>query len=238
VEIYGVEGIPEEDQKKWEAQKLGKDEPPEKRSRDDYSQPMLPPLPPQPGFMPGPNTMPQVPMGMPGMPMQMMMPGYGVSQMMSGMPQRQMLNSVAPMMPSSVPVTAMGSSPQMMGMGAPTFPAYSAPINTDGVAAGSGAGSSSMAKPKGFSTMSQGTGTKIMHPDEDCSLEERRASLPRYSKVNLYAGSIGPPGPMSSAPPVMGMSGSYPLMGQPSGYGHMPTGPGPVPPFPYRGRAP
>lgn len=101
--------------------------------------------------------------------------GY-VPPMMPGIPPRPMANSI--------PITSpMGTSPQVwlllffkfifdgsffqvMGMTGPTFPAYSASVNSDSSTAGTS--SSTATKPK--LSLSQGTGTKIMHPDDDCSL--------------------------------------------------------------------
>jgi len=167
--------------------------------------------------------------------------------MAPGMPPRPMMPPVPAMQGASATTTTMtpGVPPQsMMGMGAPTFPAYSAPINGE-TSATSSTASSALNKSKTFSLMSQGTGTKIVHPDEDCSLEERRASLTKYvGKPNLHpAGStVGPSRPMTSAPPVMPMPSPYPLMRPPTGYTPvtpMPAAPGgPMTSYPYRPRLP
>ncbi|XP_061080281.1 BUB3-interacting and GLEBS motif-containing protein ZNF207-like isoform X1 [Conger conger] len=128
----------------------------------------------------------------------------------------------------------------------PTFPAYS-----QSVAAATS--SSTVSKPPAAVTSKPATLTslsatsKLIHPDEDISLEERRAQLPRYQRNIPRTGPAhmaAPPGaPMGTMmPPQQPMHGQYgaPPQGMP---GYMPAG---MPPYgqgppmvpPYQGGPP
>ncbi|XP_029912954.1 BUB3-interacting and GLEBS motif-containing protein ZNF207 isoform X2 [Myripristis murdjan] len=122
----------------------------------------------------------------------------------------------------------------------PTFPAYTQA--TASVASPS-AGSSTVSKPPSTVTSKPATLTtssatsKLIHPDEDISLEELRAQLPRYQRniprqgqATVSAPPVGPLGGMM-APQQPGMR--HPVPGQ---YGGPPQGmpgymPGGMPPY-------
>ncbi|XP_037649530.1 BUB3-interacting and GLEBS motif-containing protein ZNF207-like isoform X2 [Sebastes umbrosus] len=126
----------------------------------------------------------------------------------------------------------------------PTFPAYT---QATGAVASPNAGSSTVSKPPSTVTSKPATLTtssatsKLIHPDEDISLEELRAQLPRYQRgipcqgpTAAAAPSVGPVGGMM-APQQPGMR--HPIPGQ---YGGPPQGmpgymPGGMPPY---GQAP
>lgn len=126
----------------------------------------------------------------------------------------------------------------------PTFPAYT---QATAAVASPNAGSSTVSKPPSTVTSKPATLTtssatsKLIHPDEDISLEELRAQLPRYQcsiprqgQATASAPSVGPVGGMMS-PQQPGMR--HPIPGQ---YGGPPQGmpgymPGGMPPY---GQAP
>ncbi|KAM7386751.1 hypothetical protein PAMA_009395 [Pampus argenteus] len=121
----------------------------------------------------------------------------------------------------------------------PTFPAY-----TQATAAmtSPNTGSSTVSKPPSTVTSKPATLTtssatsKLIHPDEDISLEELRAQLPRYQRSIPCQGQATASAP--SVSPVGGMMapqqpGRHPLPGQ---YGGLPQGmpgymPGGMPPY-------
>ncbi|XP_053193967.1 BUB3-interacting and GLEBS motif-containing protein ZNF207-like isoform X1 [Scomber japonicus] len=126
----------------------------------------------------------------------------------------------------------------------PTFPAYT---QATAAMASPNAGSSTVSKPPSTVTSKPATLTtssatsKLIHPDEDISLEELRAQLPRYQRsiprqgqATASATSVGPVGGIM-APQQPGMM--HPVPGQ---YGGPPQGmpgymPGGMPPY---GQAP
>ncbi|XP_068574834.1 BUB3-interacting and GLEBS motif-containing protein ZNF207-like isoform X2 [Cebidichthys violaceus] len=126
----------------------------------------------------------------------------------------------------------------------PTFPAYT---QASVAVASPNAGSSTLSKPPSTVTSKPATLTtssatsKLIHPDEDLSLEELRSQLPRYQRgaprqgqTSAAAPSVGPVGGMM-APQQSGMR--HPIPGQ---YGGPPQGipgymPGGMPPY---GQAP
>ncbi|XP_019117422.2 BUB3-interacting and GLEBS motif-containing protein ZNF207 isoform X2 [Larimichthys crocea] len=126
----------------------------------------------------------------------------------------------------------------------PTFPAYT---QATVAVASPNAGSSTVSKPPSTVTSKPATLTtssatsKLIHPDEDISLEELRAQLPRYQRsihrqgqTTAAAPSVGPVGSMMT-PQQPGMR--HPIPGQ---YGGPPQGmpgymPGGMPPY---GQAP
>jgi hypothetical protein len=192
VEVYGMEGIPEEDMIAHEISKNG-GEPSSKVLKHDI--PIPPPMMPM-GMPPmGMHPMHQMhmnmrgmmpPMGMrppPGFPMPPMMPPMG----MGGRPNIPM--PPMPQPPSAAPsfsnhgsdAEEPSSSGQGTGPAHVTFPAYSAPLpdpNEQNNAPGSHVPPVA-AVPIVPAT---GTGTKIMHPDSDISLEELRSMLPKYQQ--------------------------------------------------------
>uniref|UniRef100_A0A8C2HBQ7 Zinc finger protein 207, b n=1 Tax=Cyprinus carpio TaxID=7962 RepID=A0A8C2HBQ7_CYPCA len=153
--------------------------------------PMLTGVPP---MIPGmPPVMPGMPPGM--MPMGgMMPPGPAMPPMMPGMPPGQL----------SGPSSTTSDSPKV------TFPAYTQPFSTSPVAASS----STVAKPPATVTSKPATLTtlsatsKLMHPDEDISLEERRAQLPRYQRLIPRPGQTA--AVAASAPPSGAVGGMIP----------------------------
>uniref|UniRef100_A0A9J8AM19 Zinc finger protein 207, b n=2 Tax=Cyprinus carpio TaxID=7962 RepID=A0A9J8AM19_CYPCA len=153
--------------------------------------PMLTGVPP---MIPGmPPVMPGMPPGM--MPMGgMMPPGPAMPPMMPGMPPGQL----------SGPSSTTSDSPKV------TFPAYTQPSSTPPVAASS----STVAKPPATVTSKPATLTtlsatsKLMHPDEDISLEERRAQLPRYQRLIPRPGQTA--AVAASAPPSGAVGGMIP----------------------------
>jgi len=78
---------------------------------------------------------------------------------------------------------------------------------------------------------SSGLSIQLVHPDEDISLEERRASLPKYRNVSGASASAGimsgMPRPHLSAPIGMqgSMSGMGPTSSMPPGGGRGPSAP-------------
>ena len=127
-------------------------------------------------------------------------------------PQSQVKTTSAPVGPDFKP-TGPGAPPQSSGASMPprpTFPAYSQPPSTTSSAptkpSTSIAGAPTIKKPESSSGMS----IKLVHPDEDISLEERRAGMPKYK--NIGPGRMSAPpvsahqsNPTSMAPPPMGM---------------------------------
>ncbi|XP_028674699.1 BUB3-interacting and GLEBS motif-containing protein ZNF207b isoform X1 [Erpetoichthys calabaricus] len=132
----------------------------------------------------------------------------------------------------------------------PTFPAY-----TQSTASTTNATNSTVTKPSATVTSKPATLTtasatsKLIHPDEDISLEERRAQLPKYQRnlprqgqQSISAPPVGPMGsmipPQQGMPPQQpGIRHSMPPHGQ---YGGPPQGmpgymPGGMPPY---GQAP
>ncbi|XP_061086678.1 BUB3-interacting and GLEBS motif-containing protein ZNF207b isoform X3 [Conger conger] len=124
-----------------------------------------------------------------------------------------------------------------------TFPAY-----TQATASTTNPSSSTVSKPPATVTSKPPTLTttsatsKLIHPDEDISLEERRAQLPRYQRniprpgqAHMAVPPVGPMGammpPQQGMPPQPGMR--HPMHGQ---YGGPPQGmpgymPGGMPPY-------
>uniref|UniRef100_W5N8H1 Zinc finger protein 207, b n=1 Tax=Lepisosteus oculatus TaxID=7918 RepID=W5N8H1_LEPOC len=126
----------------------------------------------------------------------------------------------------------------------PTFPAY-----TQSTASTTNASNSTVSKPPATVTSKPATLTttsatsKLIHPDEDISLEERRAQLPKYQRniprpgqAHMGAPPVGPMGGM--IPPQQGMAPQQPGMRHPmhGQYGAPPQGmpgymPGGMPPY-------
>jgi len=182
IEIYGMEGIPEQDLKDHERQKGGAD--------DDDEGPMSKMVKTEvPGGVPGMQRpagfavagSPWTTAGMPGV--------AGPSPVIySGQPTGP--NGAArPLFPSAAATTSSGKS---------TFPAY---------------GDSSDKKPALIATTS--ATTRIIHPPEDISLEERRASMPKYSithhsSANSHSVAAATGVPIVSVAPVTSLQMALP----------------------------
>ncbi|KAF4080307.1 hypothetical protein AMELA_G00168900 [Ameiurus melas] len=126
-----------------------------------------------------------------------------------------------------------------------TFPAYTQPpsSSSSSTSSSSVSASSTAAKPnppaasvKPAALSSSSATSKLMHPDEDISLEERRAQLPRYQRLipprpGLNVAAAAPP----AAPVVVGsLPPQQPLIRHPmhSQYGAPPQGmPGYMPAY-------
>uniref|UniRef100_A0A9J8D3M2 Zinc finger protein 207, a n=1 Tax=Cyprinus carpio carpio TaxID=630221 RepID=A0A9J8D3M2_CYPCA len=213
--------------------------------------PMMPGVPPMmPGMLP---VMPRMPPGM--MPMSgMMPPTHGMPPMMPGMPPVELLNVSDLLLGLILQVqqagsgVAVSSSAPPSAAPKPTFPAYTqssatAAANTSSTVAKPGTPVTS--KPATLTTTS--ATSKLIHPDEDISLEELRAQLPRYQCKIPSAGQAhvtSPPvAPMGGVlPPQQGIPAQQPGVRHPmqGPYGALPQGvpgyvPGGMPPY---GQAP
>ncbi|KAL6110187.1 BUB3-interacting and GLEBS motif-containing protein ZNF207b isoform X1 [Pungitius pungitius] len=146
-----------------------------------------------------------------------------------------------------------------------TFPAYTQPsVSSSSSASSSNPSSSTVAKPPATVATKPATLTttsatsKLIHPDEDISLEELRAQLPRYQRLTPRPGQVHVAAPPVAAvgsimPPQQGMLPQQPGMRHPmhGQYGAPPQGipsymPGGMPPYgqgppmvpPYQGGPP
>uniref|UniRef100_A0A8B9H0L4 C2H2-type domain-containing protein n=1 Tax=Astyanax mexicanus TaxID=7994 RepID=A0A8B9H0L4_ASTMX len=166
--------------------------------------PMMPGVPP---MMPGmPPVIPGMPPGM--MPMGgMMPPGPGMPPMIPGMPPGKAQQGVSG--------AAAGPSASSSAAPKATFPAYSQPI------APAASAGSTVAKPatpvtsKPATVATTSATSKLIHPDEDISLEELRAQLPRYQckipstgQAHISAPPVGPMGGVM--PPQQGITSQQP----------------------------
>ncbi|XP_065346707.1 BUB3-interacting and GLEBS motif-containing protein ZNF207 isoform X2 [Cloeon dipterum] len=209
IEIYGMEGIPEVDLKEHEKQRAGgmrpqspdsgdEDEPAAKKAKDNLTGGVMQGTTttngPQMMALPG---MPQMATGMPGAPM-MMHPMMGATQFMMGPmasmmgnPQMQQAQN-KPLFPAAAAAVSTSSSATLVGADfkpistsagptnhmKPAFPAYgsSTPSGSD-----TPTGSAASTTPKTPALINTTSATsRIMHPPEDISLEERRAMMSRY----------------------------------------------------------
>lgn len=236
IEIYGMEGIPEEDLREHEKRLAGKDK------DDSDTTPVTPtatatpnvgvppPMPPM-GMMAAPPMMPMaftgLPFGVPPMPLPMM-PVQMMAQLRPPMP----MMPPVPVNPSAV----LQSNPVISAApttSKPLFPSGTVDANGDPHAAmnnsASGlnnfSGSSMTNRPK-IEPIAGAAGTaKIIHPDEDISLEEFRASLPKYKQMmmpqqiqmppmpaGLSMPNFVPPPPMPGLPPFMVPPAGFPQM--------------------------
>uniref|UniRef100_A0A3B5AA92 BUB3-interacting and GLEBS motif-containing protein ZNF207-like n=1 Tax=Stegastes partitus TaxID=144197 RepID=A0A3B5AA92_9TELE len=218
--------------------------------------PMMPGMPPvMPGMPPG-----MIPMG--GM-MPPMMPGVPPGSALQHTVSEQTYHTACPVKFTRLPAESDSrcflsppqSQPTVSGSPhtppstssdplKPTFPAYT---QASAAVSSPSAGSSTVSKPPSTVTSKPATLTtssatsKLIHPDEDVSLEELRAQLPRYQcsiprqgQPTAAAPSAGPVGGIM-APQQHGMR--HPIPGQ---YGGPPQGlpgfmPGRMPPY---GQAP
>lgn len=267
IEIYGMEGIPEEDVKAHERNKNKKAEIADGAESDEESSnpptstmaqppmmntmgamaqpgmsygppPMGPPMgaPPMMGGMPNPMMGNHMPGPMMGNPMggmggmnPMGMGGPMNPQMRPGMPPMGNMNPMSrpPMMGPNrplFPAAAQSAASSTMGSGGPTFPAAASVMSNTSMAGGSSTsatitGAATIKKPESTS----GLTSKLIHPDEDISLEEIRANMPQYQKA-----MVGQPVEASSTGQMMGQAnnmqagmsmGGMPNMGMNVGMG-------------------
>ncbi|XP_054634821.1 BUB3-interacting and GLEBS motif-containing protein ZNF207b isoform X1 [Dunckerocampus dactyliophorus] len=173
-------------------------------------------------------------------------------------PQAQQSASGAPA--SNSLSTAASSDPPKA-----TFPAYTQPsVSSSSSTSSSNPSSSTVAKPPATVTTKAATLTtssatsKLIHPDEDISLEELRAQLPRYQRLLARTGQAHAAAPSVAAvggmmAPQQGLPPQQPGMRHPmhGQYGAPPQGmpsymPGGMPPYgqgpplvpPYQGGPP
>lgn len=199
IEIYGMEGIPDADLRLHEKNKG----PPEvAMTYPEAPQAPVVPAVPKPTLPPPPTTLPGAPNIMPPMGFIQPPPQVGPYGMMPPMPPMPPFgvahNSQYPMPP--IPgVPFHGAGPNPMHSGAISTTASAAPIPPKplfpSVAGNSGAtNASSNAAPSSSSSSTHGTivtitaTSRIVHPEEDLSLEELRIRLPKYKHLNLDAG--------------------------------------------------
>nr|KAI8766689.1 BUB3-interacting and GLEBS motif-containing protein ZNF207-like isoform X1 [Biomphalaria glabrata] len=273
IEIYGMEGIPEEDVKAHEKNKNKKlaETNSELDSGDDSNSnpptsmsatPMMNGMPmasiPQPmpfapgmpsmpnpmmpgpmggpmmnpmGGMPGPmmggpmgGMAPMGPMGMGGPMMRPGMNNMGPMNNMNGMNMQRppMPNPNRPLFPAAAQSSTSASS-SSMGTVRPTFPAAATVVSGSSNSA-TITGAPTIKKPESTS----GLTSKLVHPDEDISLEELRANMPKYLKSvpmadsniagspiagsPLASGGPMPPGPMGGMNMGMNMGMGGPNM--------------------------
>ncbi|XP_068251226.1 BUB3-interacting and GLEBS motif-containing protein ZNF207-like isoform X5 [Palaemon carinicauda] len=231
IEIYGMEGIPEEDLKDHERQRAGRVGGGNKRQDDDddedsqsslpgQSNPPPPSMPPQgpPGPM-GPMmgpTGPMMPMMGPMGPMSHMPPFMGGPGMMGPMgpmgplppPGGPPVSSAPgatpapnkPLFPSAAQHTTTANN--QIGPVKPAFPAYSQANgqSTPNVMASGGGGGVHQEKlepkkPALITTVS--ANSRIIHPEEDISLEERRMKMARYTQASAAAAAMAMSGMVS-----------------------------------------
>uniref|UniRef100_A0A8D8UY74 BUB3-interacting and GLEBS motif-containing protein ZNF207 n=1 Tax=Cacopsylla melanoneura TaxID=428564 RepID=A0A8D8UY74_9HEMI len=180
IEIYGMEGIPEEDAKEHERQMQGnknrgnRSQSPESDDEPPHKKKPPAPGPPQGGMMPGggPGGM-MFPMGMAPPYMGGPMPP-GMMPPMGGPPGGKPLFPSAANMSNAAHSSTSGPT---IGPVKPTFPAYS-----------NGAGEHKIAL---INTVS--ASCKIVHPPEDVSLEEHRARNEKYKRKQQTPVQRGPP---------------------------------------------
>jgi hypothetical protein len=185
IEIYGMEGIPEQDLKDHERQKGG--------AEDDEDGPMAKMVKTE-----GPSGT-----GVPGMPGAAgVRPGFAVA----GSPWTTAGTSMpgvagpSPVIYSGQPTGPNGAArplfPSAAASGKSTFPAY---------------GDSSDKKPALIATTS--ATTRIIHPPEDISLEERRAGMPKYMhhQTNTSAASVAAAAGVPIMSPQVSVPSSVPL---------------------------
>ncbi|XP_076337324.1 BUB3-interacting and GLEBS motif-containing protein ZNF207-like isoform X2 [Tachypleus tridentatus] len=294
IEIYGMEGIPDEDVKEHERQKQagelivsddGNDSDSSRTPNIGFNQPAVA-LPTVPHMMRGPMQyvpggpmmgpmhpmgmgpmgpmgmggpfmgprMPHTAMGMPPLHSTNIGPRQPHSSMMNGAPPpistqvitKPLFPSVAQASTSSPVVSDFKPMSFPSTSVKPTFPAYSSSV---AVASSSEAAATSTVsvsiKPSVDSPLSTETSnsctitttsatSKIIHPEEDISLEEIRSKLPKYQTFRPPT-SPHPP-QVSSATPVSRNLGMMPhqepMMAGPGSFNPVgPIPPGPIPPM-------
>jgi hypothetical protein len=214
IEIYGMEGIPDEDVKAHAKQKLGNESPdgePESKKSKLPTQLAPPPLPafglpmgnPAMGFFPPHNPfLPVHPFGPPGfhhMPVASVLP-------------HSMQGQAIPPPPPPAPVASVPTPTVISAPPKPTFPAYSHGLIVGNVP--------KVPKP---TAGPQGIKVVLKHPEEDISLEERRANMPNYKK---YLIGVPPPPPVPHIPAGGGFSSQGMSESIPPPPGSIPAPPG------------
>uniref|UniRef100_A0A8D3DRA1 Zinc finger protein 207 n=1 Tax=Scophthalmus maximus TaxID=52904 RepID=A0A8D3DRA1_SCOMX len=238
--------------------------------------PMMPGVPPMmhgmppsmhgmpPGMMPMGGMMPPMMPGMPGIPPGEFRPhirNTDAQLSVTCIVFAQAQQSVSGVAASNAHSAAASSDPPKA-----TFPAYTQPSvsSSSSTSASSNPSSSTVAKPPATVASKPATLTttsatsKLIHPDEDISLEEMKAQLPRYQRLIPRTGQAHPAAPSVAAvgsimPPQQGMPPQQPGMRHPmhAQYGAPPQGmpsymPGGMPPYgqgppmvpPYQGGPP
>lgn len=212
IEIYGMEGIPEDDLKDHERQRAGRIGGGNRRQEDDddedsqsslpgQSNPPPPNMPPQgpPGPM-GPMmgpTGPMMPMMGPMGPMGHMPPFMGGPGMMGPMgpmgplppPGGPPVSSAPgatqapnkPLFPSAAQNTTTANN--QIGPMKPAFPAYSQANGQASTMHMSSGGHQEKMEKKPALITTVSANSRIIHPEEDISLEEKRAGMPRYQQA-------------------------------------------------------
>ncbi|KAK4474646.1 hypothetical protein MN116_001780 [Schistosoma mekongi] len=193
IDIYGMSGIPEVDMIEHERQKFGledDDEPPEKMAKEDESISFYPPPPIHPA-LPFMHSLcpPVAPFGHLGL---------------HGVPLPTHINSVPyvppppPPPPPAAPAPPQPSAPSddksPETTPKATFPAYSSPSSN------TKANVSKVPKP---TSGANGVIIELVHPDDDLSLEELRAELPRYKRIVESAAQKLVPPPIIPVTPGM-----------------------------------
>ncbi|CAM9401928.1 BUB3-interacting and GLEBS motif-containing protein ZNF207 isoform X1 [Lampetra fluviatilis] len=179
----------------------------------------------------------------------------------SASPSKSLPTASQPTTTSSAPVGTDfkplgGISPSTAGSPRPTFPAYSqqqhhAAPSTAGASTSAHAGEAACKAPtlaasKPAALNVNSATCRLIHPDEDISLEEKRAQIPKYQcKVPMYgqtgmgnmAGMPGmrppgpPQGPYGPGPQGMPRYPHHPGGMAPYGQGHPPPGPHRMQPY-------
>ncbi|CAF0761312.1 unnamed protein product [Rotaria sordida] len=208
IEIYGMEGIPEEDLRQHEKRLAGKDKD-EPDNTDTIKVPPIVGMPPMPplGVMTPPPMMPMTFTGIP----------YGITPMSLSMMPVPMMTQLRPPIPV-VPTTAgnsatlLPSNPIISSGPPPTKPLFpSGTTNANNDVNSSSNITTMVSAATAISNLSATTSgslpgnkpkiepiagaAKIIHPDEDISLEEFRASLPKYKQIMMPQQIQMPPMP-------------------------------------------
>ncbi|PAA61679.1 hypothetical protein BOX15_Mlig005122g1 [Macrostomum lignano] len=227
IEIYGMQGVPEEDQEARRLMKRGQDpeaeqqQPPEKKKKQPQDQaawlppniPMPPPglpFPPPPVAMPFGSSMPPPPPPPPPPPLLQPFSAPTTVQHPHFPPPPRPLVPSAAVPSSSVASSSVHKQPNLgLTSDLSTYPRVAKPW-ASGANAAAAAG---------------GLQAKLIHPDEDISLEERRACLGQFKLASGAAKKTGSGGqqPVVAAvstssslsrppPPLMPPAAPPPLM--------------------------
>uniref|UniRef100_A0A3Q0R7F8 Zinc finger protein 207, b n=1 Tax=Amphilophus citrinellus TaxID=61819 RepID=A0A3Q0R7F8_AMPCI len=286
LEIYGMEGIPEKDmqerrrtleQKSQESQKKKSNNQDDSDESDDdeagpsvqqvaavqpqagYGAPMA-----QPGIPPVAGAPVIPPAGYQGKPFVINLRSWDSTTPVKGAVYLYCVFAQAQQTVSGVAASSSLSTAASTDPPKATFPAYTQPSVSSSSTSSSNPSSSTVAKPPATVTSKPATLTttsatsKLIHPDEDISLEEMKAQLPRYQRLAPRPGQAHVAAPPVAAvggimPPQQGLPpqqpgmrhpihGQYgaPLQGMP-GYmpgGMPPYGQGPPMVPPYQGGPP
>lgn len=179
-----------------------------------------PPAPPAPA-RPAAPVPPAAPAGAPPGPSRMLFPAAASVE-------------VAARMPAST--SAASEPPKEISTAAPlrpTFPAYSAPSSSSSEATASTTAVTSASTPVRKIEFAASSTSKLIHPDDDISLEELRAQMPKYKtpvKTSVSAPVPQPPGPQMPRPPAPGPQPPAGPRGMPPQPVNLPPR---MPPHPY-----